>query len=118
MTGETAMSERALEFVELWVSEHVAPASDPSQAKALAAECLRAANAEGISRVEIDEAFDDLAGFIAGEITEAHARDAKTPTSEEELAETVEREAQDLRVDDEIASADEREGQDPTSPNK
>jgi hypothetical protein len=118
MTGETAMSERALEFVELWVSEHVAPASDPSQAKALAAECLQAANADGISKVEIDEAFDDLAGFIAGEIAEAHERDAKTLTPEEEIAETVEREAQDLTVDDEIAEADEREGQGPMSPNK
>jgi len=114
--GETAMSERALEFVELWVSEHVTPASDPSQAKALAAECLQAANADGISKVEIDEAFDDLAGFIAGEIAEAHERDAKTPTPEEELAETVDREAQDLTVDE--AEADAREGQGSTSPNK
>jgi flagellar hook-associated protein FlgK len=109
------MSERALEFVELWVSEHITPASDPSQAKALAAGCLQAAKADGIPQAEVEEAFDDLAGFIAGEIAEANARAARTPSSEEAIAEEVDREAQELTVDDEIAQASARAGQGPTS---
>jgi hypothetical protein len=112
------MSERALEFVELWVSEHITPASDPSQAKALAAGCLQAAKADGIPQAEVEEAFDDLAGFIAGEIAEAKEREGKTPTSEEEIAETVAREAHDLTLDEEIEEADEREAPGPRSPNK
>jgi hypothetical protein len=116
--GETTMSERALEFVELWVSDHITPASDPSLAKGLATECVLAANSDGIPKLEIDEAFDDLAGFIAGEIAEANARAARTPSSEEAIAEEVDREAQELTVDDEMAQASARAGQGPTSPKK
>ena len=69
------MSERALEFVELWVSEKVEPGDDSSQAEALAAQCRAAASEEGIPQSELDEAFDDLTAFIAGEIAEVNDRD-------------------------------------------
>jgi len=70
------MSKRALEFVEAWVSEHIYPEDSPhqvdvSQAKGLAASCRAAATAAGISDAEIEEQFDDLAAFIAGQIEEA-----------------------------------------------
>jgi hypothetical protein len=68
------MSERALEFVETWVSQHVTAETDPAQAKALARQCQEAASHEGISMSEIDDTFDDLAAFMAGEIAEARER--------------------------------------------
>jgi len=69
------MSERALAFVEGWVSDHVhpegyEPEGDNTRAKQLAEECLSAANADGISRIEIDEVIDDLTAFMAGQIEE------------------------------------------------
>ena len=66
------MSERAIEFVELWVSEHVSAGQSAGDAKALAAQCLAAANSEGIPQAEIRDAFEDLAAFIGGEIEEAN----------------------------------------------
>ena len=75
------MSARALEFVETWVSEKIEemkklPAEgDEAAAKALANECLQAALDEDIPAAEIQEAFDDLAEFIAGEIEEARERE-------------------------------------------
>jgi hypothetical protein len=74
------MSERAIAFVESWVSENVSAQGyqangDDSQAKALAVQCRNAASAEGISQAEMDAAFDDLTAFIAGEMEEAHDRD-------------------------------------------
>ena len=65
------MSERAIEFVEVWVSEHVRGGEAPDDAKPLAAQCLAAAKSAGIPQTEIEDAFEDLAAFIAGEITEA-----------------------------------------------
>jgi hypothetical protein len=64
------MSERAIEFVEVWVSEQIRdqPTADP---KVLAAQCLAAAKSEGIPEAEIKDAFEDLAAFIAGEIEES-----------------------------------------------
>jgi hypothetical protein len=74
------MSDRAIEFVETWVSGHIEEGAQPgdsaARAKALAAQCLTAAAAEGISSIEIAETFDDLAAFIAGEIEEANNREA------------------------------------------
>ena len=69
------MSKRALEFVETWVSERIYPEDSPPQvdvsaAKALAASCRAAANAAGISDAEIEEQFDNLTAFIAGQIEE------------------------------------------------
>jgi hypothetical protein len=74
------MSERALEFVETWVSEKIEEEGYPDEndeavAKAWAAECLEAANEEGIPSEEIGEAFDDLAEFIEGEFEEARERE-------------------------------------------
>jgi hypothetical protein len=73
------MSERALEFVETWVSEKIEQEGFPeegenSPAKAWADECREAALQEGVPGSEIDEAFDDLVEFIDGEIEEARER--------------------------------------------
>jgi hypothetical protein len=65
------MSERAIEFVEVWVSEHVHGGEAAGDAKPLAAQCLAAAKSAGIPQAEIEDAFEDLAAFIAGEIEEA-----------------------------------------------
>jgi hypothetical protein len=75
------MSDRALEFVETWVSEKIEDMSRPIEAddakiKALAAECIQAALDEGIPASEINDDFDNLAEFIAGEIEEAQDREA------------------------------------------
>jgi hypothetical protein len=68
------MSERAVEFVEMWVGRHVNAGTDPAQAKALAHQCMEEAGKEGITLSEIDDVFDDLSMFIAGEIEEAKQR--------------------------------------------
>ncbi len=73
------MSESAVEFVETWVEEKIeemaaAPTDVEAQAKTLAAECIAAAQDDGVTQSEINDAFDDLAAFIAGEIDEAFGR--------------------------------------------
>jgi hypothetical protein len=83
------MSKRALEFVETWVSEKIEEKGVPkegeaSPAKEWAAECVEAANEEGIPAPEISEAFDDLAEFIDGEIEEAREREEDEEDDEEE----------------------------------
>jgi hypothetical protein len=83
------MSERALEFVETWVSEKIEKAGYPeegeeSPAKEWAAECVQAASDQGIPKGEIDEAFDDLAEFIDGEIEEARERDEDEDEDEDD----------------------------------
>ncbi|HMG78308.1 MAG TPA: hypothetical protein VK591_06465 [Xanthobacteraceae bacterium] len=84
------MSARALEFVETWVSEKVEkmetlPAEgDEAAAKAWANECLQAALDEDIPATGIQEAFDDLAEFIAGEIEEERERRKETEGDDEE----------------------------------
>jgi hypothetical protein len=70
------MSESALEFVETWVEEKIEEMGEPSgdleaQAGALATQCIAAAQEDGITKSEIDDAFDDLAAFIAGQMQEA-----------------------------------------------
>jgi hypothetical protein len=83
------MSQRGLEFVETWVSENIkATGGEPGDdntaaATVLAAQCLKAARAEGISQSEIQETFDDLTAFIAGEIAEANERAAGTEDAED-----------------------------------
>ena len=78
------MSARALEFVETWVSEkieedgYVPDEGDEAAAKAWANECFQAAPDEDIPAAEIQEAFDDLAEFIAGEIEEERERREET----------------------------------------
>jgi hypothetical protein len=74
------MSARALEFVETWVSEKLEemeelPGEDDEKAlKALADECMKAALEDDIPASEVQEAFDDLAEFIGGEVEEARER--------------------------------------------
>ena len=53
-------------------------------AKALANECFKAAMEEDIPAAEIQEAFDDLAEFIAGEIEEAREREEELSGDEDD----------------------------------
>jgi hypothetical protein len=83
------MSKRALEFVETWVTEKIEEAGIPkegeeSPAKKWAAECVVAADEEGIPALEISEAFDDLAEFIDGEIEEARDREEDEDEDEDD----------------------------------
>ena len=83
------MTERAIAFVESWVTENVGAESDQSnadnsQAQALAARCLNAAMAEGISQAEMAAAFEDLTTFMAGEIAEANDREVARLAAAEE----------------------------------
>src|SRR4029077_8014418 len=84
------MSARALEFVETWVSEKIEamdtlPAEgDEATAKTLANECFQAALEEDIPAAEIQEAFDNLAEFIDGEIEEERDRREETEDDDEE----------------------------------
>lgn len=86
------MSERALGFVEEWISENVTAgdAAGDAQvlAKTLANRCLADANAQGIPASEIGEAIDDLPAFIAAAIEEAGER--KAHAAEFELDEEAE----------------------------
>jgi len=70
------MSERVIAFVENWVSEHVHAEGDDAQARSLAAQCMAEALASGIPKSEMDDEFDDLAAFMAGQIQEANERAA------------------------------------------
>jgi secreted protein with Ig-like and vWFA domain len=93
------MSERALAFVEEWVSDHVdaqdADGDIEARAKTLASQCLADASKEGIPASEIGEAIDDLPDFILGAIEEAEDRDehAHRQESDKEAAELVDPEA-------------------------
>ncbi len=81
------MSERALAFVEEWVSDHVRAEdkSDDEQAraKALADHCLADASTRGIAANEIGEAIDDLAAFMIGAIEETAERKAHAEHAED-----------------------------------
>jgi hypothetical protein len=102
------MSARALEFVETWVSGKIEqmqtlPAEgDEAAAKTLANECFQAALDEDVPAAEIQEAFDNLAEFIAGEIEEARERKAglSVDKGNEELLRKVEDEADEEGEDD------------------
>lgn len=88
------MSERALEFVEFWVSEKIEREGLPAEgaaspAKQWAAECVEAAGEEGIPESEIEEAFDSLEEFIDGEIAEAKDREEDEDEDEEEDGEEL-----------------------------
>jgi hypothetical protein len=77
------MSMRAVEFVENWASENIA-ADAVEPAPALASQCIAAASAAGIPRSEIEETFDDLPAFMAGEIEEAKERIAGSAQDDDE----------------------------------
>jgi hypothetical protein len=83
------MSDRAIGFVDAWVSEHInaegeAPEGDNSRAQAFATECLAAAEAAGIPAAEITESIEDLASFMAGEIQEANDREGERSAEKDE----------------------------------
>jgi hypothetical protein len=80
------MSMRAVEFVESWASENIAAGGQPAGATALtlASRCLQAAIAAGIPRSEIEDTFDDLPAFMAGEIEEANEREADASGEDDE----------------------------------
>jgi len=105
------MSERALEFVETWVSEKIEdmeqlPADgDETTAKQLAAECLQAALNEGIPSSEIQEAFDDLAAFISGEIEEAREREEGPEDDDALLVDDDDARIVDEQIDEEDKDA-------------
>ena len=102
------MSARALEFVETWVSGKIEamatlPAEgDEAAAKTLANECFQAALDEDVPAAEIQEAFDNLAEFISGELEEARERKAGLLGDEgnEELLRKVEDEVDEEDEDD------------------
>ena len=106
------MSESALEFVETWVEDKIeemeaAPANLDAEAAKLATECVTEAQEEGVTQSEIDDVFDDLAAFIAGEIQEAFGR----KTRHHEGMEPVDED--DARViDDEEDEEEEDDGED------
>jgi hypothetical protein len=106
------MSKRALEFVEEWVSEKIddmdeLPAEgDDAAVKELAAECLAAARQEGIPDTEVNEAFDDLAAFINGQIEEAVDRSEDSEDEDDEEYEDEEGEDEDDEDDDDEDDAD------------
>jgi hypothetical protein len=117
------MSERALAFVDEWVSDHVsaedAEGDIEARAKALASECLAAAGKEGIPASEIGEAIDDLADYMMGAIEEAEDREehAHRPESDKEAAELVDPDAiedaeEDAREDEEDDEDDDEDDDD------
>ena len=82
------MSQRVIGFVENWVSENVladgSPAEgDTARAKSLADRCLTDALAEGFSKAEIEDEFDDLAAFMSAQIIEANERAAARAADED-----------------------------------
>jgi hypothetical protein len=82
------MSMRAVEFVENWASENITatesnPGDPGAKALALASQCLEAATTAGIPQSEIEETFDDLPAFMAGEVEEANQRDVASSTTDE-----------------------------------
>ena len=84
------MSARTLEFVETWVTEKIEAmetlpaAGDEAVAKTLGNECFQAALDEDIPAAEIQEAFDDLAEFITGEIAEERDRREEAEDDDDE----------------------------------
>jgi hypothetical protein len=119
----SGMSERALAFVDEWVSDHVnaedANGDIEARAKALASQCLAAASKEGIPASEIGEAIDDLADYMMGAIEEAEDREehAHRPESDKEAAELVDPDAiedaeEDAREEEDDDEDDEDEEDD------
>jgi hypothetical protein len=93
------MSERALAFVDEWVSGHIraqdADGDIDARAKTLASQCLADASKKGIPVSEIGEAIDDLPSFLIGAIEEAEEREehADRWETDKEAAELVDPQA-------------------------
>jgi hypothetical protein len=113
---EPEMSERALAFVDEWVSGHVraddADGDIEARARTLASQCLADAGNKGIPASEIDEAIDDLPEFMIGAIEEAEEREdhAHRQESDKEAAELID--AQAVEDAEEDALEDEEEDDD------
>jgi hypothetical protein len=111
------MSERALAFVDEWVSDHVhaedAGGDIDVRAKTLATRCLAAAAKAGIPASEINEAIDDLPEFMIGAIEEAEERDehAHQFETDKEAAELVDPQAIEDAEEDALEDEDDDEKQ-------
>ena len=106
------MSERALEFVETWVSEKIEEMEElPARTTRRRPKHWRtnaeAALEDGIPAAEIQEAFDNLAEFIGGEIEEERERREGTD-KDEDANEELKWEAED-DVEDEEDNEDDKE---------
>ena len=106
------MSERALAFVDEWVSGHVhaqdAGGDIEARAKSLASQCLADASKKGIPASEIGEAIDDLPSFLIGAIEEAEEREehADRWETDKEAAELVDPKAIEDAEEDALDDAD------------
>jgi len=113
------MSERALAFVDEWVSGHVraedADGDIEARARTLASQCLADAGNKGIPASEIDEAIDDLPEFMIGAIEEAEEREdhAHRQESDKEAAELIDAQAVEDAEEDALEDEedDDEEGQ-------
>lgn len=111
------MSERALAFVDEWVSGHVraedADGDIEARARTLASQCLADAGNKGIPASEIDEAIDDLPEFMIGAIEEAEEREehAHRPESDKEAAELVDPQVIEDAEEDALEDEDDDEKQ-------
>jgi hypothetical protein len=75
------MSERAMLFVEEWLSNNIqaagyGPADDQSQAAKYAEDCLAAAAKNGITKNEIEEDYGDLLDHMSEAIEDANDAEA------------------------------------------
>jgi len=118
------MSERALAFVDEWVSAHVhaedADGDIEARAKALAAQCLADAGKEGVPASEIGEAIDDLSDYMIGAIEEAEDREehANRQESDKEAAELVDPEAIENAEEDALEDEEDDEDDDDEDENE
>jgi hypothetical protein len=74
------MTERAQQFVTQWVGANVSandyvPESDNTEARALAAQLLDDAEAEGVPRREVEAHTGDVVSFLAEEIKRLAGKD-------------------------------------------
>jgi hypothetical protein len=112
------MSERAMAFVDEWVSKHInaedADGDVEARAKALAAQCLADAGKEGVPASEIGEAIDDLSDYMIGAIEEAEDREehANRQESDKEAAELVDPEAIENAEEDALEDEEDDEDDD------
>jgi hypothetical protein len=76
------MSERAIAFVEEWVSKHVG-AEDDSAAGAFAVQCAISANEAGIPDSELNDAFPSLVAVMSAAFIKVAQADASRDKSKD-----------------------------------